>query len=143
MFCGFCDQPCDDTYGIHTHIIQAYGQRGESIQSTFFCDDACVCASIRKSQHKNMMDIIQLSKALSPTKVKDSKEASTYFLTIRSLAKYFKACFERKPKEELEILRSQVKRMFAEAFCYEELIDSFSRWNAGFLGDDLLEAFSK
>jgi hypothetical protein len=141
MFCGFCDQPCDGEYYMQTQEILAYGQKGKLSTSVYYCDNACMKACIRNQLERNMRSIVQLSNDW--TKGKKTKERFTYQLTIRSLAIYFKACFERKPKEELEILREQSKRMFAEAFCYETLIGEFSKANEAFLGDDLLEAWAK
>ena len=144
FFCGFCEEPCDDTYEIQSQPIQAYGQRGELSKSMFFCDVACENACIRNKFERSMMGFLKFEKDVFSKKGKiKNKEEATYFLTIRSLAKYLKACFERKPKEELKILREHTKRMFGEAFCYQTLGDALSRWNAALLNDALLDAFSK
>jgi hypothetical protein len=147
MFCGFCEQPCDDSYETQEQRILAYGQKGKLEKSTYYCDDACMKATIRNKLEPSMRAFIEFSNNISKSKMspfdRRRKEYGTYILTIRSLAKYLKACFSRKPREELKQHQDQAKRLLHEAFVYETLGNQLSMWNASFLDDGVLKAWAK
>ena len=141
MFCGFCEQPCDDSLFLERIEVEYCGQKGKT-KTTFYCDKACVFAKIRQVmepqyrlmiQQINEFPIVNLSK----------KETFTYILALNSLLEFITGCLERKSLQELKIRLRDTKRLFQEVFVYQTHIDIFSQWNAAFLDDDTTDAWAK
>jgi hypothetical protein len=145
MFCGFCDQPCDDSHQLDDIEVKYCGQRGESSKTTFYCDEACVFAQMRQEMEPDYRFMIQKLNDITLLKKSKTgnKEIFTYILTIKSLLKYLLGCLERKSRQELKILLRQTKRLFQEVFVYEMHIDTFSKWNTLYLNEGILDAWAK
>ena len=152
MFCGFCDQLTNGLCSTEVRDIQAYGQKSDIKETNYYCDNACVYASIRnKKEHqirvllptieKHVAEIQSVGKVINN---KESiKESLVFAIAARSLSKFLKACLERKPRKELKQLQDEAKRLFHEGFVYETYLDTLSRWNACYLKEQLLDVWSK
>lgn len=155
MFCEFCNQPTNGVCYIEARHIQAYGQKSEIKENTYYCDKVCCYAYIRNTKEHEIRLLLtdieeleaqfQLAKKIFGKVINKevTKEGYVFIITTRSLSKFLKACLDRKSRKELKQLQEEAKRLFHEAFVYERYLDTLSRWNAALLDDALLDAFSK
>lgn len=159
MFCGFCEQLCDDSFSAEYREIDYCGQKGKS-HETFYCDKACALAKMREVTEPQIREAFATIEDLATefaTEFADAKkifgkvniqkdifkETFTFMIATRSLSKLLHACLERKSREELKQLQAEAKRLFQEAFVYPSYLDTLSLWNTAFLNVGFREAWAK